>query len=94
GHGKFLSLKGTQSSGNSLCLPRTSDNHTNLTARTLPRSGFVREAQSGHECRERQTAAESHQQSLVPLMTEYQKVPAAPGNPSRRRTLRLSADFP
>ncbi|WP_210331163.1 hypothetical protein, partial [Rhizobium anhuiense] len=41
GHGKFLSLKGTQSSGNSLCLPRTSDNHTNLTARTLPRSGFV-----------------------------------------------------
>jgi len=30
----------------------------------------------------------------VPLVTEYQKVPAAPGNPSRSRTLRLSADFP
>ncbi|MGF6177428.1 hypothetical protein ABIE33_005748, partial [Ensifer sp. 4252] len=30
-------------SGNTNSLPRTSDNHTNLTAHALPRSGFVHE---------------------------------------------------
>jgi hypothetical protein len=41
--------KGTQWSGNTNSLPRTSDNHTNLTAHALPRSGFVHGPQSGNE---------------------------------------------
>jgi len=43
GHWTFLSLKGTSWSANTNSLPRTSNYHTDITARALPRSGFVHE---------------------------------------------------
>jgi len=39
----FLLLNGMQWSDNARSLPRASDDHTDLTAQALPRSGFVQE---------------------------------------------------
>lgn len=74
-HGKFLSLKGTPWSDRTLYLPRAENNHAYLTARTLPRSGFVHEAQSEVRLAEEVRRLRARRERKLVFHTELTRLP-------------------